>query len=64
LIQLSSMKISLPVSSMGWVSRHSARARPILLGDPERLFLGVSPSSRNVCQINPTLAATRCTAQT
>ena len=32
--------------------------RPILLGGPERLFLSVRPSSFNVCQISPTLAAT------
>jgi hypothetical protein len=34
--------------------------RPILLGRPQRFFLNVKPSSLNVCQINPTLADTRC----
>ena len=32
--------------------------RTILLGGPERLFLSDRPSSFNVCQISPTLAAT------
>lgn len=32
--------------------------RSILLGGPERLFLSDRPSSFNVCQISPTLAAT------
>ena len=36
--------------------------RSILLGGPERLFLSDRPSSFNVCQISPTLAATWCVA--
>ena len=32
--------------------------RSILLGGPERLFFSDKPSSFNVCQISPTLAAT------
>jgi hypothetical protein len=66
LVQVSSMKISLPASSLGWFSRYSARA----LAPPGRscpaarsdFFLSDRPSSFNVCQISPTLAATWCVA--
>ena len=65
LVQVSSMKISLPASSFGWFSRHSTRPwrRPV---DPARrpgaTFFERQASSFNVCQMSPTLAATWCVA--
>ena len=60
------MKINRAGSSVRWLFAPFCASCddvwPILLTRPERLFFSVSPSSRNVCQISPTLAEIWCVA--